>query len=212
MFLHAFEVLNQSFDTSCWRLQQAASDNCIQPCAEMCAIIINMATAMDHLWLCVTFECRTCNKSLKFFKKNHPAESCGEIINRCMPDDHIACKIIEIRAQGSGTGSGGSVSCEVDTPSAVLADFGSNFWIFMSGFWAGFNSAQKPWHDEKGTVHACLCHLVVQLQSMSKPGGVMEFFQISPGNSLKCMDIWQRGGVQTLQASPLAWRPIFGKG
>ena len=58
-------------------------------------------------------------------KKNHPAESCGEIINRCMPDDHIACKIIEIRAQGSGTGSGGSVSCEVDTPSAVLADFGS---------------------------------------------------------------------------------------
>ena len=42
-----------------------------------------------------------------------------------MPDDHIACKIIEIRAQGSGTGSGGSVSCEVDTPSAVLADFGS---------------------------------------------------------------------------------------
>ena len=125
MFLHAFEVLNQSFDTSCWRLQQAASDNCIQPCAEMCAIIINMATAMDHLWLCVTFECRTCNKSLKFFKKTHPAESCGEIINRCMPDDHIACKIIEIRAQGSGTGSGGSVSCEVDTPSAVLADFGS---------------------------------------------------------------------------------------
>ena len=86
MFLHAFEVLNQSFDTSCWRLQQAASDNCIQPCAEMCAIIINMATAMDHLWLCVTFECRTCNKSLKFFKKTHPAESCGEIINRCMPD------------------------------------------------------------------------------------------------------------------------------
>ena len=42
-----------------------------------------------------------------------------------MPDDHIASKIIEIRAQGSGTGSGGSVSCEVDTPSAVLADFGS---------------------------------------------------------------------------------------